>query len=185
MLNYLLRWWGNYRCVFHIFTQEWLSLPTSKLSDTEKRQLKLIKDWVDSWTFNIELPEQFNDSVERLKSILFGNQNRFFNTTLTNKIKTMFDSLAVSESSWARCYKQPTMDLDHSTSSPGESTNASMKGFGTGSMSQKSLKKSSDHMIKHSASLENKRAQSVASNITTVQSHQFIIEQTSLNSHCA
>ena len=81
------------------------------MSDTEKRQLGLIKDWVDSWIFNIERTEQFNDSVDRLKSILFGNKNRFFKSQLTKKIKTILDSLAVNESGWARCYKEPTMNL--------------------------------------------------------------------------
>ena len=42
------------RCSFHLFTQEWASLPKSHLNDDQKCVLSLIKEWIDSWIFHID-----------------------------------------------------------------------------------------------------------------------------------
>jgi len=76
------------------------------------------------------------------------------------------------------------MDLCHSTTSPGESSNSSMKRFGTAPMSLKGLRSSAEHMLSHSNQVEQRRNEVVANDLNTTAANVFIKAQSTLSSHC-
>ena len=115
----------------------------------------LLKEWVDSWIFEIGREEQYKDSLKKFKEVVTKHTSKMKKTV--PHVMTIVNSLENSDSYWAKCYKKDSLDSEQATSSPGESMNGSMKGHDKGNMSKKTLKNSSDSMLSHSKYLEMKR----------------------------
>ena len=143
------------RCIFHLHTQEWSSIPRKGIDQVEKNCLILLKEWVDSWIFEIDREEQYKDSLKKFKEVVIKHSSKMKKTV--PHVMTIVNSLEKSDTYWAKCYKKCSLDMEQATSSPGESMNSSMKRQDKGNMSKKNLQKSSDSMLGHSKYLETKR----------------------------
>ena len=68
---------------------------------------------------------------------------------------------------WARCYRRQKMDLEHTTSSIGESMNASLKGFSAKKMNVLTIANSATMCVDHSNNLARKREKRNATQLNT------------------
>ena len=172
-LHYVIRFSHVIRCTFHIFTQEWRSIPRNLLGLEDLRILVCLKNWVNSWIFSLSKPEQFQDSFSKFKTLL--------ETKKCEKVRQYVEpiilSMEVSSAKWAYCYKKPKMDLMHCTTSPGESANSSLKRFDKGNMSKKSLQRSSELQRNHSTALQNKREAAASVELLSNTTDEVMIDQ--------
>lgn len=72
IMSYIILTFLVQRCTWHLFTQEWNSIPRKDLSDDQKNVLKEMKRWIDSWITNVEHEYQFDHSFQSFKSHLRG-----------------------------------------------------------------------------------------------------------------
>ncbi|GFH62118.1 hypothetical protein CTEN210_18594 [Chaetoceros tenuissimus] len=169
-------YWKNvcvYRCTFHLFTQEWNSIPRGHLSNESKIILQKLKRWIDTWIFNLDREKHFLVSMEKFKSVLQSKEC----DEIRAPVLKIIESLEVSTAKWAKCYKKESFDLGHTTTSPGEASNSSLKRFCKGNMSSQSLSGSARTQRDHSKFIHKKRNYLVAKEIDKNSADNFMEEQ--------
>mmetsp|Transcript_2524 Transcript_2524/g.2829 ORF Transcript_2524/g.2829 Transcript_2524/m.2829 type:complete len:364 (+) Transcript_2524:2-1093(+) len=173
------------RCSFHLFTQEWMSIPRNHLSDEARKHLDFLKRWIDSWITNIDKEYQFLDSLQKfydhIKSDhvtkMFSKTRNTANMTVLGIVMKLVKNMEMSSTKWAKCYKTSAMDLEQTTSSIGESANGSLKNFDNGKLASKTIATSAGSQILHSNHLNKKRDDSLAKDMNTTAGNQFMEQQ--------
>jgi len=147
-----------YRCTYHLFTQKWQKHISGRAT-TEIGNAKLgtIKKWIDTWICEIDNEYQFSDSVERFKTHISSLRNTLGDRTYNELQKLWTNSMEPCTTKWARCYREDKMDLEHTTSSIGESMNSSLKGHSKKKMAAMTIGNASENMLQHSKKLVQKR----------------------------
>ena len=162
-----------HRCTFHLFTQEWNSIPRSHLSKESKLILQKLKKWIDTWIFNLDRENHFLDSMQKFKSVLKSEEC----DEIRAPVSKIIESLEVCTAKWAKCYKKKTFDLGHTTTSPGEASNSSLKRFCKGNMSSQSLSVSARTQRDHSVHMAKKRNTLIAKELDRVSADTFMEDQ--------
>lgn len=184
IMSYIILTFLVQRCTWHLFTQEWNSIPRKDLSDDQKNVLKEMKRWIDSWITNVEHEYQFDHSFQSFKSHLRGCREVLGLATY-KRVRKIVDSMECCSTKWAKCFKAQVLDLEQTTSSIGESANASMKRFErTSTMASRKLATSAETQIKHSNHLEDKRMNHIANDMNMNCHNVFMTDQNLLTSYC-
>jgi len=68
------------RCIFHLHTQEWSSIPRKGIDHVERNCLILPKEWVDSWIFEIGREEHYKDSLKNFKEVVIKHTSQMKKT---------------------------------------------------------------------------------------------------------
>jgi len=165
-----------------LFTQEWASIPRSKITAAAKTHLNVLKEWIDTWIFTLEHEYQFLDSLKQFNDNLESSRKILGSATL-QRVEDIVNIMESISTKWAKCYKKAVMDLEHTTSSIGESMNSSMKKFAKGPMAATNLTTSAATAINHSKHLDEKREQRIAFDLNLVRVNTFMEQQNVLTSY--
>ncbi len=172
-----------YRCVWHLFTQDWSSLPgRSKLTEDGKTLVTSLGRWIGTWIFTLKHEHQFLDSLQKFKDYI-PTQKKTLGSSMFREIMKVVGVLEETSTKWALCYKKPVLDREQCTSSIGESANSSLKRFSK-SLHNKSLSNSADSQLKHSQHLQEKRDASAAESMTLSFVQTIMEDQHLLTLHC-
>lgn len=86
----------------------------------------MLKHWIDTWIFDLNHEYQYLHSFKNFEIHLKENKD-VFGTAVHKRIKDIIARMDGCSLKWAKCYKHGKLDLEHPTSSIGESSNSSMK----------------------------------------------------------
>ena len=136
-----------------------------------------------SWISSISHEYQFLDSLAKFKSKL-AMVKTVLGTTMYTKVSKIFSSMQCCTTKWAKCYKKSVMDLEHTTTSPGESMNKSMKYYSKRPMAGMNLDKSAKTMLNHSEHFDQKRDNHNAKQLNSRTVDIFMPEQNLLTKYC-
>ena len=144
----------------------------------------MLKHWIDTWIFDLNHEYQYLHSFKRFEIHLKENKD-VFGTAVHKRIKDIIVRMDGCSLKWAKCYKHGKLDLEHPTSSIGESSNSSMKKFDkTKRMSSRTIQSSASTQRNHSNHLHTQRTELIATDLNKVTCDIFMQDQNLLTTSC-
>ena len=157
------------RCTYHLFTQKWQKHVSGRAAtEIGNGTLVTLKKWIDTWICEIDNEYEFTDSVNRFQKHISSLRQSLGDRTYNELQKLWNTSMEPCTTKWARCYRTDKMDIEHTTSSIGESMNSSLKGHSKKKMGAMTIDNSSENMLLHSKKLDHKRTGRNARQLNTV-----------------